>query len=170
MKRFFNLTTILMLAMVAASLVASFLSTPVNWLALIWMGIAALWVVIARLHQLTAEDYQKLYNSQSKAVATLKKALTDAIHEKTELEIKYKDLVKEHEQWTQPSTGTPRAVSSKKPAGTKKNKIQDIKDSLAAMRPKQETAESEPAAEQPQKKTRWKKGKYSDLNKPADTE
>jgi hypothetical protein len=61
-------------------------------------------------------------------------------------------------------------VSSKKPAGTKKNKIQDIKDSLAAMKPKQETVESEPAAEQPQKKTRWKKGKYSDLNKPADTE
>lgn len=107
-----------MLAMIAASLVASFLSTSVNWLALIWMGIAYMWVVVARLHQMTAEDYQKLYNCQSKAVATLKKSLTDSIHEKTELEIKYKVLLQEHEQWTQPSSGTPRVVSSKKSAGT----------------------------------------------------
>ena len=142
-----------MLAIIVASLVAFFLSTPVNWLAIIWMGIAAMWVVCARSNQLTAEDWKQLYNSQAKAVATLKKALTDSIHEKTEIEIKYNDLLKEHEQWTQPSTGTPRAVSSKKPAGTKKNKIQDIKDSLAAMRPKRQTAENEPAAEQTQKKS-----------------
>ena len=104
MKRFFDFPTTLILVFILAAIVAEVLSNPVNWIAFIWILIAAIWVVNARSAQMTAEDYQKLYNSQSKMVESLKKAWTDAVNEQVETDAKYQaldneylKLVKQHE-------------------------------------------------------------------------
>ena len=176
-----------MLAMIAASLVASFLSTTVNWLALIWMGIAAMWVVTARLHQMTAEDLSKLNETMRKSFDTLKKTWSEVVGEKLGLESKYQALDNEYQkllkQYEDASLEQPFGVpvQSQKPAATRKttkkkgNKMDDIRKSLAKIssveqRPEQKEESVQEDPKTVQKKSRWKQGKYSDLNKPADTE
>ena len=104
MKRFFNVPTTLMLVFILAAIVAVVLSSPINWTAFIWMFVAGLGVVNARCAQMTAEDYQTLYNNQSKMVESMKKAWIETVHERTEIDAKYQvldneyqKLVKEHE-------------------------------------------------------------------------
>ena len=156
-----------MLVFILAAIVAVVLSSPINWTAFIWMFIAGMWVVNARSAQMTAEDYQKLYNSQSKMVESLKNAWTSAVNERAEtdakyqaLDNKYQKLVKEYEAIKE-HEALLKQQATKKTTG-KKAKIQDIKETLAAVTPKKE---EQPEAQPAQKQTRWKRGKYSDLDK-----
>ena len=63
MKRFFDLLTTSVLALIAIMIVATVLSTPIDWLALSWMVISSMWVIAARLYQLIAEDCKHQYSS-----------------------------------------------------------------------------------------------------------
>lgn len=92
MKRFFNLTTCVMLAVIVIAMLAAVLSSTINWLAVIWMVIAAMWVVCARTNQLTAEDWKQLYDTQSKAFNTLRQTWASTNDELVELRGKYQTL------------------------------------------------------------------------------
>lgn len=92
MKRFFNLTTCVMLAVIVIAMLAAVLSSTINWLAVIWMVIAAMWVVCARSNQLTAEDWKQLYDTQSKAFNTLRQTWASTNDELVELRGKYQTL------------------------------------------------------------------------------
>ena len=96
MKRFFNLSTCAMLAVIAIAVIAAVLSSPINWTAIIWMVIAALWVVCARSNQLTAEDWKQLYDTQSKAFNTLRQTWASTNDELVELRGKYQALDNEY--------------------------------------------------------------------------
>ncbi len=92
MKRFFNLSTCVMLAVIVIAMLSAVLSSTVNWLAVIWMFIAAMWVVCARFNQLTAEDWKQLYDTQSKTFNTLRQRWTSTNDELVELRGKYQAL------------------------------------------------------------------------------
>lgn len=92
MKRFFNLSTCVMLAVIVIAVIAAALSSPINWIAIIWMVIAAMWVVCARSNQMTYEDWKQLYDSQSKAFNTLKQHWSNNVDELAELRLKYQAL------------------------------------------------------------------------------
>jgi len=92
MKRFFNLSTCAMLAVIVIAMLAAVLSSTINWLAVIWMVIAAMWVVCARTNQLTAEDWKQLYDTQSKAYNTLRQTWASTNDELVELRGKYQTL------------------------------------------------------------------------------
>lgn len=96
MKRFFNLSTCAMLAVIAIAVIAAVPSSPINWTAIIWMVIAAMWVVCARSNQLTSEDWKQLYDSQSKMVNTMKQTWTSTNDELVELRGKYQALDNEY--------------------------------------------------------------------------
>jgi TolA-binding protein len=81
-----------MLAVIVIAIVAAALSSPINWTAIIWMVIAAMWVVCARFNQLTAEDWKQLYDTQSKAFNTLRQRWTSTNDELVELRGKYQTL------------------------------------------------------------------------------
>lgn len=161
MNRFFNFPTTLMLVFILAAIVAVVLTNPINWTAFIWMFIAGMWVVNARSAQMTAEDYQKLYNSQSKMVESMKKAWIEAVHERTEIDAKYQVLDNEYQKLAKEHEALLKQQATKKTT-SKKAKIQDIKETLAAVTPKKE---EQPEEQPAQKQTRWKRGKYSDLDK-----
>lgn len=72
MNRFFNLPTCAMLAFIAIAMLSAVLSPAINWIALIWMVISAIWVVIARLNQLTSEGWKRLYNISVDDLAALR--------------------------------------------------------------------------------------------------
>ena len=55
-----------MLTAIAMAMIVAALSAPINWAAIIWMFIAALWVVCARSNQLTAEDWKQAYDWRSR--------------------------------------------------------------------------------------------------------
>jgi len=92
MKRFFNVYTGAMLAVIVIAMLAAVLSSTINWLAIIWMVIAAMWVVYARSNQLTAEDWKQLYDTQSKAFNTLRQRWASTNDELVELRGKYQTL------------------------------------------------------------------------------
>ena len=92
MKRFFNVYTGAMLAVIAIAMLAAVLSSTINWLAVIWMVIAAMWVVYARSNQLTAEDWKQLFDTQSKAFNTLRQRWASTNDELVELRGKYQTL------------------------------------------------------------------------------
>lgn len=96
MKRFFNLSTCVMLAVIAIAVIAAVLSPTINWIAIIWMAITAMWVVCARSNQMTAEDWKQLYDSQSKMVNTLKQTWASNVNELAELRGKYQALDNEY--------------------------------------------------------------------------
>lgn len=89
MKRFFDLFTGAMLAVVVMAMISTLLSSPINWLAFIWMVIAAMWVVCARSNQLTAEDWKQMYD-------TLKQTWSSNVDELAELRGKYQALDNEY--------------------------------------------------------------------------
>lgn len=92
MKRFFNLNTCVMLAAIVIAMIVAVFSSTVNWLAIIWMAIAAMWVFIARSNQLTAEDWKQLYDTQSKAFNTLRQRWSSSNDELVELRRKHQVL------------------------------------------------------------------------------
>lgn len=81
-----------MLAVIVIAILAAVLSPAINWLAIIWMVIAAMWVVTARSNQLTAEDWKQLYGTQSNAFNTLRQRWNSTIDELVELRGKYQAL------------------------------------------------------------------------------
>lgn len=85
-----------MLAVIAIAMISTLLSSTINWLAFIWMVIAAMWVVCARSNQLTAEDWKQLYHSQSKTFNTLRQRWTSTNDELVELRGKYQALDNEY--------------------------------------------------------------------------
>jgi DNA repair exonuclease SbcCD ATPase subunit len=81
-----------MLAVIAIAIIAAALSSPINWTAVIWMVITAMWVVCARSNQLTAEDWKQLYDTQSKTFNTLRQTWASTNNELVELRGKYQTL------------------------------------------------------------------------------
>ena len=81
-----------MLAVITIAIIAAALSSPINWTAIIWMVIAAMWVVCARSNQLTAEDWKQLYDTQSKTFNTLRQTWASTNDELVELRGKYQAL------------------------------------------------------------------------------
>ena len=92
MKRFFNLPTILVLAIVAMAIIAEVLSPAINWLAIIWMVIAAVWAVAARLNHMETQDWMQRYDSQTSAFNDLKQTMSSTADELAELRRKYEAL------------------------------------------------------------------------------
>lgn len=92
MKRFFNLPTIIVLAIVAISIIVEALSPVINWLAIIWMVIAAVWAVAARLNHMETQDWMQRYDSQTSAFNALKQTMSSTADELAELRRKYEAL------------------------------------------------------------------------------
>lgn len=92
MKRFFNLPTIIVLAIVAISIIVEVLSPVINWLAIIWMVIAAVWAVAARLNHMETQDWMQRYDSQTSAHNDLKQTMSSTADELAELRRKYEAL------------------------------------------------------------------------------
>lgn len=92
MKRFFNLPTIIVLAIVAISIIVEVLSPVINWLAIIWMVIAAVWAVAARLNHMETRDWMQRYDSQTSAFNDLKQTMSSTADELAELRRKYEAL------------------------------------------------------------------------------
>ena len=92
MKRFFNLPTIIVLAIIAISIIVEVLNPVINWLAIIWMVIAAVWAVAARLNHMETQDWMQRYDSQTSRLNDLKQTLTSTDDKLTELRRKYEAL------------------------------------------------------------------------------
>lgn len=92
MKRFFNLPTIIVLAIVAISIIVEVLSPKTAWLAIIWMVIAAVWAVAARLNHMETQDWMQRYDSQTSAFNDLKQTMSSTADELAELRRKYEAL------------------------------------------------------------------------------
>ena len=92
MKRFFNLPTIIVLAIIAISIIVEVLSPVINWLAIIWMVIAAVWAVAARLNHMETQDWMQRYDSQTSAFNDLKQTMSSTADELAELRRKYESL------------------------------------------------------------------------------
>lgn len=131
MKRFFNLPTIIVLAIVAISIIVEVLSPVINWLAIIWMVIAAVWAVAARLNHMETQDWMQHYDSQTNAFNTLKQTLTSTVDELAELRGKYETVVQELEQANQKVNELTQNISARKPTikiKTKKHKAPEDKE------------------------------------------
>lgn len=98
MKRFFNLPTIIVLAIVAISIIVEVLSPVINWLAIIWMVIAAVWAVAARLNHMETLDWMQRYDDQTSAFNTLKQTLTSTADELAKLRGKYETLTNDKQR------------------------------------------------------------------------
>lgn len=98
MKRFFNLPTIIVLAIVVISIIVEVLSPVINWLAIIWMVIAAVWAVAARLNHMETQDWMERYDSQTSAFSALKQTLTSTADELAKLRGKYETLTNDKQR------------------------------------------------------------------------
>lgn len=98
MKRFFNLPTIIVLAIVAISIIVEVLSPVINWLAIIWMVIAAVWAVAARLNHMETQDWMQRYDSQTSAFNDLKQTMSSTADELAELRRKYETLTNDKQR------------------------------------------------------------------------
>lgn len=98
MKRFFNLPTIIVLAIVAISIIVEVLSPVINWLAIIWMVIAAVWAVAARLNHMETQDWMQHYDSQTNVINNMRKSWNSARNELTELRGKYETLTNDKQR------------------------------------------------------------------------
>lgn len=98
MKRFFNLPTIIVLAITAISIIVEVLSPVINWLAIIWMVIAAVWAVAARLNHMETQDWMQRYDDQTIAFNDLKQTPTSTVDELTELRGKYETLTNDKQR------------------------------------------------------------------------
>lgn len=103
-----------MLAVIAMVIVLQFFSSPINWLAVIWMVIAAMWVVSARLSQLTAEDWKQLYDWQSKENAQLQERVDDLRKQNSDYAEKYQTAVQDLNSATQKVEELTTALETKK--------------------------------------------------------
>ena len=98
MKRFFNLPTIIVLAIIAISIIVEVLSPVINWLAIIWMVIAAVWAIIARLNHMETQDWMQRYDSQTNVIDNMRKSWNSALNELTELRGKYETLTNDKQR------------------------------------------------------------------------
>ena len=98
MKRFFNLPTIVVLAIVAAAIIVEVLSPTTSFLAIMWMVAYAIWAIAARLSQMEAEDWKQHYDSQTSAFNALKQTLTSTADELAELRGKYETLTNDKQR------------------------------------------------------------------------
>ena len=98
MKRFFNLPTIIVLAIVVISIIVEVLSPKTAWLAIIWMVIAAVWAVAARLNHMETQDWMQRYDSQTSAFNDLKQTMSSTVDELTELRGKYETLTNDKQR------------------------------------------------------------------------
>lgn len=98
MKRFFNLPTIIVLAIIAISIIVEVFSPVINWLAIIWMVIAAVWAVAARLNHMETLDCMQRYDDQTSAFNTLKQTLTSTADELAKLRGKYETLTNDKQR------------------------------------------------------------------------
>lgn len=98
MKRFFNLPTIIVLAIVAISIIVEVLSPVINWLAIIWMVIAAVWAAEARLNQMEAEDWKQHYDDQTNVLKAAERTLYSTADELAELRGKYETLTNDKQR------------------------------------------------------------------------
>ena len=92
MKRFFNLPTIVVLAIVAIAIIVEVLSPVINWLAITWMVAYAVWAVVARLTQMEAEDWKQHYDDQTNVLKAAERTLYSTADELAELRRKYEAL------------------------------------------------------------------------------
>ena len=131
MKRFFNLPTIIVLAITTISIIVEVLSPVTNWLAIIWMVIAAVWAVAARLNHMETQDWMQRYDSLASAFNTLKQTWSSTADELAELRGKYETSVQELEQANQKVNELTQNISSRKPTiklKTKKHKTSEDKE------------------------------------------
>lgn len=131
MKRFFNLPTIIVLAIITISIIVEVLSPVINWLAIIWMVIAAVWAVAARLNHMETQDWMQRYDSQTSRFNDLKQTLTSIVDKLTELRGKYEAAVQELEQANQKVNELTQNISARKPTiklKTKKHKTPEDKE------------------------------------------
>lgn len=98
MKRFFNLPTIIVLAIIAISIIVEVLSPATNCLTIIWMAACAIWAVVARLNEMGAEDWKQLYDTQTNVLNTLKQTLNSTVRELAELRGKYETLTNDKQR------------------------------------------------------------------------
>ena len=98
MKRFFNLPTIIVLAIIAISIIVEVLSPATNWLTIIWMVIAAVWAVAARLSHMETQDWMQRYDSLTSAFNDLKQTLNSTVDELAELRGKYETLTNDKQR------------------------------------------------------------------------
>ena len=98
MKRFFNLPTIIVLAIVVISIIVEVLSPKPAWLAVIWMVIAAVWAVAARLNHMETQDWMQRYDSQTSAFNDLKQTMSSTADELAKLRGKYETLTNDKQR------------------------------------------------------------------------
>ena len=98
MKRFFNLPTIIVLAIAVIAIIVEVLSPVINWLAIIWMAIAAVWAVAARLNHMETQYWMQRYDSRTSAFNDLKQTLTSTVDKLTELRGKYETLTNDKQR------------------------------------------------------------------------
>lgn len=103
-----------MLAVIAIAIIAAVLSPSVNWLAVVWMVIAAMWVVSARLNQLTAEDWKQLYDWQSGENTRLLERVDDLRKQNSDYAEKYQTTARDLDNVTQKVQELTTALEAKK--------------------------------------------------------
>ena len=66
-----------MLGVIAIAVIVAVLSSTINWQAVIWMVIAAMWVAIARVNEMMSDGWKELYYSTNDELTELRKQNTD---------------------------------------------------------------------------------------------
>ena len=104
-----------MLAVIVIAMLSAVLSSTINWLAVIWMFIAAMWVVCARTNQLTAEDWKDLYDWQSRENTRLLERVDDLRKQNSDYAEKYQTAVQDLDNVTQKVEELTQTLEAKKP-------------------------------------------------------
>ena len=98
MKRFFNLPTIVVLAIVAMAIIVEVLNPVINWLVITWIVAYAIWAIAARLSQMEAEDWKQLYDVQTNVLKAAERTLYSTADELAELRGKYETLTNDKQR------------------------------------------------------------------------
>ena len=144
MKRFFDLYTIIALTVILLAVIAEILFPPTNWVAVVWMVIAAIWVGCARSDQLTAEDWKQLYDWQSKENVQLHERVDGLRKQNSDYAEKYQTTAQGPDnaaQKVEELTQTPEAKKPTQKAAKREYSEQDqtrIREEMksAGMKPK----------------------------------
>ena len=98
MKRFFNLPTIVVLAIIVIAIIVEVLSPKTAWLAISWMVIAAVWAVAARLNHMETQDWMQHYDDQTNVLKAAERTLYSTADELAELRGKYETLTNDKQR------------------------------------------------------------------------
>jgi hypothetical protein len=52
-----------MLAIIVITIIAALFSSTIDWVAIVWMAISAMWVVVARMNELISDGWEELYRN-----------------------------------------------------------------------------------------------------------